>query len=80
MCLGMQLAYQEMFVILAGLFGRFDGPDQEEDGEGGEGEWLELFETDRRDVEIVRDLVTENVWDGSLGIRVLVKGAERRLI
>jgi cytochrome P450 len=24
MCLGMQLAYQEMYVILAGLFGRFD--------------------------------------------------------
>jgi hypothetical protein len=55
-------------VILAGLVGRFDG------GEGGKGEWLELFGTDRSDVEIVRDLVTENIRDGSLGVRVLVKG------
>jgi cytochrome P450 len=68
MCLGMQLAYQEMYVILAGLVGRFDGC------EGGEREWLELFGTDRSDVEIVRDLVTENIRDGSVGVRVLVKG------
>ncbi|KAE9364044.1 cytochrome P450 [Stipitochalara longipes BDJ] len=69
MCLGMQLAYQEMYVILAGLFGRFDG------GEGGEGgEWLQLYKTDLTDVEIVRDLVTENIRDGSVGVRVLVKG------
>jgi cytochrome P450 len=67
MCLGMQLAYQEMFVLLAGIFGRFDAV-------GGKGEGLELYGTDRGDVEIVRDLVTENVRDGSLGVRVLVRG------
>jgi len=67
MCLGMQLAYQEMYVILAGLFGRFDGE------EGGE-ERLVLFGTDRTDVEIVRDLVTESIRDRSLGVRVLVQG------
>jgi len=66
MCLGMQLAYQEMYVILAGLFGRFDG-------EVGEGDKLVLFETERGDVDIVRDLVTEGIKDGSLGVRVLVK-------
>jgi cytochrome P450 len=82
MCLGMQLAYQEMFVLLAGIFGRFDGPDgvlagsqEGVEGEGGKrvGEWLELFETDRSDVEAVRDLVSENVRDGSEGVRVVVK-------
>jgi cytochrome P450 len=66
-CMGMNLAYQEMYVILAGLFGRFGG------GEG-QGERLELYETDRGDVEIVRDLVTENIRDGSVGVRVVVKG------
>ncbi len=72
MCLGMQLAYQEMYIILAGLFGRFDGPgDEQKKG----GEWLELYETDRGDVEIVRDIVTENIRDASVGVRVLVKGA-----
>ena len=68
MCLGMQLANQEMFVLLAGIFGRLDG----KQGKGEE--WLELFETDRSDVDIVRDLVTENVRDGSEGVRVVVKG------
>jgi cytochrome P450 len=69
-CLGMQMAYQEMYVILAGLFGRFDCAGEK--GKGGE--WLELYETDRGDVEMVRDLVTEGLRDGSVGVRVLVKG------
>lgn len=70
MCLGINLAYQEMYIILAGLFGRFDVWD-------GTGEQksltLELFKTTREDVDIVRDLVTENVKNDSLGVRVLVK-------
>jgi cytochrome P450 len=71
MCLGMQLAYQEMYVILAGLFGRFDCVQDK----GRRGEWLELYGTDRGDVEMVRDLVTEGFRDGSVGVRVLVKGS-----
>lgn len=70
MCLGINLAYQEIYLILAGLFGRFDiwdGTGEQKTGT------LELFETTRADVDIVRDLVTENVRDGSLGVRVLVK-------
>lgn len=70
MCLGINLAYQEMYIILAGLFGKFDVWD-------GTGEQksmtLELFNTTREDVDIVRDLVTENVKNDSLGVRVLVK-------
>lgn len=65
-CLGMQLAYQEMYIILAGIFSKYDV--------GGNGKRLQLYGTDRGDVEIVRDLVTENVRDGSLGVRVVVKG------
>jgi cytochrome P450 len=71
MCLGINLAYQEMYIILAGLFGRFDVWD----GSGEQkGLTLELFRTTREDVDIVRDLVTENVKSGSLGVRILVKG------
>lgn len=34
---------------------------------------LELFETTREDVDIVRDLVTENVKNDSQGVRVLLR-------
>jgi cytochrome P450 len=71
-CMGMNLAYQEMYVILAGLFGRFDGPDGRDRKKAG-GERLELFKTGRGDVETVRDFVTENIRDGSVGVRVMVK-------
>ncbi|PVH72518.1 putative P450 monooxygenase [Cadophora sp. DSE1049] len=71
MCLGINLAYQEMYIILAGLFGKFDVWD----GTGEQNSLtLELFKTTREDVDIVRDLVTENVKNDSLGVRVMVKG------
>lgn len=70
-CLGINLAYQEMYIILAGLFKKFDAWD-------GTGEQksmtLELFETTRDDIDIVRDLVTEGVKEGSLRVRVRVRG------
>jgi len=69
MCLGINLAYQEMYILLAGLFRRYDG--LRGDGKGLE---LELYRTTREDVDMVRDLVTENLRDGSLGVRVMVKG------
>lgn len=70
MCLGINLAYQEMYIILAGLFGKFDVWD----GTGEQNSLtLELYKTTREDVEIVRDLVTENVKNDSLGVRVIVR-------
>jgi hypothetical protein len=65
-----------MYVILAGLFGRFDcqGGERGEGKARGRGEWVELYKTDRGDVEMVRYLVTDGIRDGSVGVRVLVKG------
>ena len=58
MCLGMQMAYAEMFAAIATIFRRFD---------------LELFETDKSSVEFYRDYVTAQVKPGGMGVRVLVK-------
>ena len=59
-CLGMQLAYCELYLIMAALYapGRFD---------------FELFETDITDVEIEHDFFNAFHRLDSKGIRVLVK-------
>lgn len=58
-CIGMNLAYAEMYLSLATLFRRFD---------------FELFETSKADVEIVHDFFNPSVKLDSKGIRVMVKG------
>ena len=58
MCLGMQLAYAEMELIVAELFTRFD---------------LELFETTQKNVICTHDQMGVGVWEGSKGIRVIVR-------
>ena len=58
MCLGMQLAYAEMELIVAELFTRFD---------------LELFETTQKDVICTHDQMGVGVSEGSKGIRVIVR-------
>jgi cytochrome P450 len=57
-CLGMQLAYAIMEVMLTALVMRYD---------------LELYETTERDIVCTCDLTAAGVWEGSQGIRVLVK-------
>ncbi|KAI9035173.1 cytochrome P450 [Aspergillus affinis] len=57
MCVGFNLAYAEMTLVLAGLFRNFR---------------FELFETSRRDVDCYRDMVGLEVAPGSRGVRVLV--------
>lgn len=58
-CVGMNLAYAELYLALAGVFapGRFH---------------FELFETDISDVEIVHDFVNTSARLDSKGVRVLV--------
>ncbi|OTA70497.1 cytochrome P450 [Hypoxylon sp. EC38] len=58
MCVGMHLAYAEIYIGLAMLFRRHE---------------LTLFETSRRDAELAMDMVTAQPWRGSKGIRVLVR-------
>ena len=59
-CLGMQLAYCELYLIMAALYapGRFE---------------FELFQTDVSDVEIEHDFFTPFHRLDSKGIRVLIK-------
>ena len=57
MCLGLQLAYVEIELILAELFTRFD---------------LELFETTQKDVICSHDQMGVGVWNGTKVIRAIV--------
>ena len=72
-CLGINLAYAEIYLCLAAIFRRFGsgGEDgvREEDDEG----VLELFETNLNDVETAADLFVPAPAEGSKGIRIKVK-------
>jgi len=69
-CLGMNLAYAELYLVLSGLWRRFGGPEtKDEDGSG----WMELYETDKRDVEMEYDLFVPYGKSNSKGIRVIIR-------
>ncbi|KAL9104891.1 MAG: hypothetical protein Q9163_000208 [Psora crenata] len=53
-CLGMQLAYTEIYLLLSGLWRRFGS--KEAHGEDG---WWELFETDRSDTDMASDMASD---------------------
>jgi len=57
MCLGMHLAYAELYIGLATIFRRFE---------------FTLFETDRTDVDCHQEMASPRPKPGSLGVRVLV--------
>lgn len=58
MCLGLQLGYAEMEMVIAMLFRQFD---------------FELYETGRGDVDCYYDQISPGVIPGSQGVRVKVK-------
>jgi cytochrome P450 len=70
-CLGMNLAYQEIYMVLACIFRRYNVWDRAMENKS---LTLELFQTSRDDIDIVRDLVTENTKIGSKGVWVVVRG------
>ena len=57
-CVGLTLAYEELYLAVAGVFRRLD---------------LELYETDFSDVNIIYDNYTPKARLDSKGVRVLVK-------
>ncbi|KAJ9611203.1 hypothetical protein H2200_004386 [Cladophialophora chaetospira] len=57
-CIGMHLAYAELFLMLAAVFGQFD---------------LELYQTTRKDVDPVIDYFIPKPDADSKGVRVLVE-------
>ncbi|KAL2065828.1 hypothetical protein VTL71DRAFT_3498 [Oculimacula yallundae] len=69
-CLGMALAYSELYTILSGIFRKYDLYD----GTGKQsGPTLELYQTGRDDVDMFADHVTPHVREESLGVRVIVR-------
>ncbi|RFU29652.1 hypothetical protein B7463_g6694, partial [Scytalidium lignicola] len=66
-CLGINLAWSELYLCAAGLFSKFG---TKENGRLADGGFMELYETDVSDVQIERDLFFPVVKDGSKGVRV----------
>jgi len=66
-CVGVDLAYAELRLLLAAIFKRFGGGEVK--GEEGN---LQLFETEERDVLIAEDQFLPKPWKGSKGVRILV--------
>jgi len=62
MCVGMHLAYAQLYVVLANVMRRCE---------------LELFETEYKDVGFLRDMFVPLPAQGTKGLRVLVKDVLR---
>ena len=73
-CLGMNLAYQEIYMVLACIFRRYDVWNEAMENKLLT-PTLELFQTSRDDIDIVRDCVTEYTKSGSKGVWVVVRGS-----
>jgi hypothetical protein len=66
----MNLAYSELYMLLAGIFRKYDLYD----GTGKQaGSTLELYNTTREDVDMAADSLTPVLKEGSLGVRVIVR-------
>lgn len=66
----MNLAYSELYTMLAGIFRTYDLYD----GTGKQTcPTMELFETDRSDVEMVAEFIVPYVKEESLGVRLRVR-------
>ena len=68
-CIGINLAWAELYLCLAAIFNNFIGKDYR--GEEDKG-ILELHETDLCDVEMKADMFSPVVKDRSEGVRVMI--------
>ena len=71
-CLGINLAYAELYISLAAIFRRFGSMDVREEGDEG---FLELYQTDESDVVFARDGFVPLPKAESKGIRMKVRTA-----
>lgn len=69
-CAGINLAYAELYLALAAIFRRYGSREVSFPDDKG---WLELYQTTRRDLEIVGDGVTPIYRPDSKGVRVQVR-------
>ena len=72
-CLGINLAYAEMYLCLAAIFSRFGSGGENGVRTPGDEGVLELFETGPRDVEVEADGFVPLAAEGSQGVRIRVK-------
>lgn len=70
-CLGMNLAYQELQTLVAGVFRKYAVFDPRKEVQ--DGPTLQLFESGIEDVRMYADYVTPGLRPGSCGVRVLVR-------
>lgn len=70
-CLGINLAYQELQSFTAGLFRKYGRYDRNLERQNGP--TLELYQTTSRDIELYSDFVTAHTYPGSEGVRVRVR-------
>lgn len=70
-CLGINLAYAELYICVSRMFRLYHGAENESGAKGGR---LELFETSNKDVEFATDMFIPATRKGSKGVRLLVKG------
>lgn len=68
-CLGMNLAWVELYMCAAAVFARFGSGEARDEGDWGV---LELFETDETDVRMESDLFFPIPRKGSKGVRVRI--------
>ena len=68
-CLGMQLAYTELYLLLSEIWRRFGG----EEGDKGPEGWWQLWETDRSDADMASDRFVPYPKADSKGIRIVVR-------
>lgn len=71
-CLGINLAYAEMYLCLSGIFRRFGSGGEHGVGLEGDEGVLELYETDLTDVEIVADCFVPLAKEDTKGVRIKV--------
>ena len=72
-CLGINLAYAQIYMCLATIFRRFGSGGKDGVREEGDEGILELFETGLKDVETAADYFVPMPAEGSEGIRIRVK-------
>jgi cytochrome P450 len=70
MCIGINLAYAELYLALARMFRAYGSKDVRSEGDAG---YFELFETTTEDVELAKDVFIPVARDGSKGVRIMVK-------
>lgn len=70
-CIGLNLAYQELQIFVAGIFRKYDIYDPSREKQNGP--TLELYHTEERDIAMYGDCIMATQYPGSEGLRVIIR-------